>query len=143
MARSDDDLRGMLADLESDLVERKESTSATDKIAEAICAYSNDLPGYHTSGVVFVGATDDGRPSGLAVTDRILLSLAGIRVAISATSPSPSLRLLSAVDIHSERGGRAGRRDRGGPSGDEHAGRSRRDHNVSLVRDRAHISMSL
>ncbi|MCA1670807.1 MAG: putative DNA binding domain-containing protein [Actinobacteria bacterium] len=79
MARSDDDLGGMLADLETDLVERKESASATDKIAQAICAYANDLPGYHTSGVVFVGATDDGRPSGLAVTDEILLKLANIR----------------------------------------------------------------
>ncbi|MCA1671672.1 MAG: hypothetical protein LC799_05540 [Actinobacteria bacterium] len=45
MARSDDDLGGMLADLETDLVERKESASATDKIAQAICAYANDLPG--------------------------------------------------------------------------------------------------
>jgi len=97
MARSDDDLRGMLADLESDLVERKESTSATDKIAQAICAYANDLPGYDTSGVVFVGAIDDGRPSGLAITDRILLSLAGIRDT-GKILPLPQMRV-SRLDV--------------------------------------------
>jgi len=79
MARSDDELRVLLADLESDLVERKESASATDKIAQAICAYANDLPGYGRSGVVFIGATDDGQPSGLAITDTVLLGLANIR----------------------------------------------------------------
>lgn len=97
MARSDDDLRGMLADLESDLVERKESTTATDKIAQAICAYANDLPGYDTSGVVFVGAIDDGRPSGLAITDRILLSLAGIRDT-GKILPLPHMRV-SRLDV--------------------------------------------
>lgn len=79
MARSDDDLRLLLADLESDLVERKESASASDKIAQAICAYSNDLPGYAVSGVVFVGATDDGQPRGLDITDQLLLRLADMR----------------------------------------------------------------
>lgn len=79
MARSDDDLRLLLADLESDLVERKESASASDKIAQAICAYSNDLPGYAVSGVVFVGASDDGQPSGLDITDQLLLRLADMR----------------------------------------------------------------
>ena len=79
MPRSDDELRALLGDLETDLVERKESAAATDKIAQAICAYANDLPGHGSSGVVFVGATDDGRPSGLTVDDRLLLRLADIR----------------------------------------------------------------
>jgi ATP-dependent DNA helicase RecG len=79
MGRSDDDLRALLADLELDLVERKEFAADTDKIAQVICAYANDLPGYETSGVVFVGATDDGHPSGLAITDKLLLSLANLR----------------------------------------------------------------
>ncbi len=45
MARTDDELRVLLADLESDQVERKESTADGDRIQEAICAFSNDLPG--------------------------------------------------------------------------------------------------
>ncbi|MDN5917066.1 MAG: putative DNA binding domain-containing protein [Pseudonocardia sp.] len=79
MARTDDELRALLADLETDLVERKESASATDKIAQAICAYANDLPAHGHSGVVFVGATDDGLPAGIEVTDGLLLRLANIR----------------------------------------------------------------
>ncbi|MDQ2708151.1 MAG: ATP-binding protein [Actinomycetota bacterium] len=79
MARSDDDLRALLADLESDQVERKQSASDTGRIAEAICAFANDLPGYRSSGMVFVGATDDGHPSGLSIDDELLLTLANIR----------------------------------------------------------------
>ncbi|MGI9000988.1 MAG: AlbA family DNA-binding domain-containing protein [Pseudonocardia sp.] len=94
MARSDDDLCVLLADLESDLVERKESAAATDKIAQAICAYANDLPGYRASGVVFIGATDDGRPSGLEITDKLLLSLADIRDT-GKLLPLPTMRVSS------------------------------------------------
>lgn len=97
MARSDDDLRALLADPELDLVERKESASATDKIAQAICAYANDLPAYETSGVVFVGATDDGRPSGLAITEKLLLSLANLRDT-GKILPLPSMRV-SRLDV--------------------------------------------
>lgn len=97
MARSDGDLCALLTTLESDLVERKESATLTDKIAQAICAYANDLPGYGSSGVVFVGATDDGRPSGLAVTDKLLLSLAGIRDT-GKILPLPSMRV-SPLDV--------------------------------------------
>lgn len=82
----------MLADLENDLAERKESAGATDKIAQAICAYANDLPGYGASGVVFVGATDEGRASGLAVTDKLLLGLAGIRDT-GKILPLPTMRV--------------------------------------------------
>lgn len=97
MARPDDNLRALLADLESDLVERKESASGTDKIAQAICAYANDLPGYGHSGVVFVGATDDGRPTGRAITDTILLALAGIRDT-GKILPLPQMRV-SPLDV--------------------------------------------
>lgn len=97
MARSDGNLCALLTNLESDLVERKESATLTDKIAQAICAYANDLPGYGSSGVVFVGATDDGRPSGLAVTDKLLLSLAGIRDT-GKILPLPSMRV-SPLDV--------------------------------------------
>lgn len=97
MARSDDDLRALLADLESDLVERKESATGIDRIAQAICAYSNDLPGHRRSGVVFVGATDDGRPSGLHITDKLLLTLAGIRDT-GRVLPLPQMRIC-ALDV--------------------------------------------
>lgn len=82
MARTDDELRQLLSDLESDQVERKESLAGNrvkDYVCQTICAYSNDMPDHGTSGVIFIGATDDGRPAGLTVTDGLLLDLADLR----------------------------------------------------------------
>ena len=78
---SDDELAAMMADLESDLVERKESLrgDAPAKIRQAVCAFANDLPDHGRPGVVFVGARDDGRPAGSDVTDGLLLQLADIK----------------------------------------------------------------
>ncbi|GAA3879313.1 hypothetical protein GCM10022243_50020 [Saccharothrix violaceirubra] len=79
MALSDDDLDVLLGDLESDRIERKESAGNTDKIAQAICAFANDLPGHRLPGVLFVGVRDDGTPSGLDLTDQLLQNLASFR----------------------------------------------------------------
>jgi ATP-dependent DNA helicase RecG len=78
---SDLELEAMLADLESDTVERKESLrgDAPNAIREAICALANDLPNHRRPGVAFVGATDAGRPSGLAISDELLRQLADIK----------------------------------------------------------------
>lgn len=40
---------------------------------------ANDLPDHRRPGVVFIGARDNGSPSGLAVTDDLLLQLADIK----------------------------------------------------------------
>lgn len=78
---TDEELEAMLADLESDLSERKESFAgdAPTKVREAVCAFANDLPGHRRAGVVFIGARDDGSPSALAITDELLLQLADIK----------------------------------------------------------------
>jgi ATP-dependent DNA helicase RecG len=60
-------------------VERTTSTNDTDKFAKAICAFSNDYPNHRKPGYLLVGVRDDGRPSGLQVTDQLLQNLAGIR----------------------------------------------------------------
>lgn len=80
-AYSDQDLERMLFDLESDLAERKESFKgdAPTKAQEAVCAFANDLPGRGQLGVVFIGARDDGSPSGLPIPDELLLQLADIK----------------------------------------------------------------
>ena len=70
---SDADLEAMLSDLESELVERKESLRKAppgkdgpiERIRQAVGAFANDLPGHRRPGVVFVGARDDGTPSGI------------------------------------------------------------------------------
>jgi len=78
---SDPDLERQLADLESDLVERKESLrgDTPTTVRQAICAIANDLPNHGKPGVVFIGARDDGSPAGLTVTDEMLRQLSDMR----------------------------------------------------------------
>lgn len=101
---TDQELEALLADIESDRVERKESLGgdAPTKVREAICAFANDLPDHRKSGVVFIGATDDGRPAGLPITDELLRTLADMKTD-GSTLPPPTLvvekRKLKNVDI--------------------------------------------
>lgn len=76
---TDEQLLRLVGDLESDRVERTISTRDTDKFAQAICAFANDFPDHREAGYLLIGLEDDGRPSGLAVTDDLLLNLAAIR----------------------------------------------------------------
>lgn len=78
---ADRELERMLADLESDLVERKEffGGGAPASVREAVCAFANDLPDHRRPGVVFIGARDDGTASGLPITDALLRQLADIK----------------------------------------------------------------
>jgi predicted HTH transcriptional regulator len=75
----EDELRRLMADLESDRVERTVSTNKTDKLCRAICAFANDFPGHGKPGYLLVGVDDDGRPSGLKVTDQLLQNLGAHR----------------------------------------------------------------
>ena len=56
MAFTDAELAAKLADLESDLVERKETFGgdAPNTVRQAICAFANDLADHRQPGVVFV-----------------------------------------------------------------------------------------
>lgn len=74
-----DDLEVLLAEDETDRVERTISTDKTDKFGEAICAFANDLPSNRKPGYLFIGAKADGSASGAEITDRLLQSLAAIR----------------------------------------------------------------
>jgi ATP-dependent DNA helicase RecG len=73
------DLEILLDNLESDLVERKESAANPERIRQAICAFANDLPCHRRPGYIFVGVHDNGAPTNLAITDDLLLTLAGMR----------------------------------------------------------------
>jgi ATP-dependent DNA helicase RecG len=76
---SADELATLLADMESDRVERKETAADTDKLSQAVCVFANDLPGHGKPGVLFIGVTDDGRHAGLPITDELLRRLADLR----------------------------------------------------------------
>ncbi|MFI5059717.1 MAG: ATP-binding protein [Candidatus Acidiferrum sp.] len=73
------ELENLLDNLESDLVERKESVTSPERIRQAICAFANDLPGHGRPGYIFVGVDDNGVPTNLPITDDLLLVLAGMR----------------------------------------------------------------
>lgn len=77
----DDELEQMLANLESDHVERKESFrgDAPNTVREAVCAFANDLPNHQRAGLVFVGVRDNGTPVGLNITDELLRQLTDIK----------------------------------------------------------------
>ncbi len=81
MAYSDEQLEKLLCELESDLSERKETWKgeAPETGRQAVCAFANDLPDHGQSGVLLVGVKDSGAPSGLAITDELLRTLADIR----------------------------------------------------------------
>ncbi|NMG69729.1 ATP-binding protein [Parazoarcus communis] len=78
---NDHELVNLLEDLESDRAERKESFKGDvpKKARQAVCAFANDLPGHSRPGVLFIGVKDNGEPSGLDVTDQLLMSLADMK----------------------------------------------------------------
>lgn len=104
MRLADAELEAMLADLESDCAERKETFKgdAPEKVRQAVCAFANDLPGHRRSGVVFIGVSDDGAPVGLTITDELLRTLADIR-SDGNIQPIPTMtvekRLLRGVEV--------------------------------------------
>lgn len=76
---SEESLRTLLSDLESDRVERTESVNNTEKFSQAVCAFANDLPGHDEPGYLIIGVSDDGKPVGANITDEVLRNLGGLR----------------------------------------------------------------
>lgn len=68
----------MLSDIEGYNIERTVSTDNMDKFCQAICAFSNDLPGSGKNGYLIIGAHDNGKLSGLKVNDKLLLQISNI-----------------------------------------------------------------
>ncbi len=92
MNYTDEQLEILLADIESDLAERKESWKgdAPETGRQAACAFANDLPDHRRSGVLFIGAKNDGSTSHLDITDELLRTLSDIRTD-GNTLPPPSI----------------------------------------------------
>ncbi|MBI3655927.1 MAG: putative DNA binding domain-containing protein [Acidobacteria bacterium] len=92
MKYSGEQLEALLADIESDLTERKESWKgdAPDTGRQAVCAFANDLPDHRRPGVLFVGARNDGTPSNLSITDDLLRTLSDIKTDGNSLPP-PSI----------------------------------------------------
>jgi ATP-dependent DNA helicase RecG len=73
------ELIDLLANPETDRIERTVSTNKTDKFCEAICAFANDFPSHRLPGYLLIGVHDNGTLSGLTVTDELLKNLSAIR----------------------------------------------------------------
>ncbi len=78
---SPEDVLKLLADIESDRIERTISTTNTDKFGQAICAFANDLPNHNLPGYLIIGADDKaGKVNGnIKITDQLLQNLGGIK----------------------------------------------------------------
>lgn len=99
---TDDQLREVAHDLESDRAERKEALTDRGKVAQAVCAFANDLPAHGLPGYVLVGVSDDGQPTRLPISDSLLLSLGGIRDdgnVLPLPSMTVSKRVLEGIEI--------------------------------------------
>jgi ATP-dependent DNA helicase RecG len=99
---TDTELLALAVDLESDRAERKQAFTDKDKVAQAVCAFANDLPGHGLPGYVLIGVTDRGELCGTAVTDQLLRDLGTLR-ADGNILPLPSMaiskRTLAGVEI--------------------------------------------
>ena len=76
---SEQELLALMADLESDRVERTIATKDTGKFSEAVCAFSNDFPNHRQPGYLLIGVDDKGNPDGSTVTDERLINLSALR----------------------------------------------------------------
>ena len=72
-------LAALMADLESDRVERTESIGKTDKFCQAVCAFANDLPNHRQPGYLVIGVDKNGRPTGIEITEQLLEQLGALR----------------------------------------------------------------
>lgn len=73
-----DDWVQLIQEGESDRLEFKSSPRSGD-LRETVCAMANDLPGHGRPGYLVVGLDDQGRPTGIQVTDKVLRDLAALR----------------------------------------------------------------
>ena len=92
MRYTDKELDSLIDNIESDLSERKETWrgDAPNSGRQAVCAFANDLPDHRKPGVLFVGAKNNGTPSGLPITDELLRTLSDIKTDGSILPP-PSI----------------------------------------------------
>lgn len=77
MRLSEEKLRQLITDLESENVERTRAFDKMDKMGQAICAFANDLADRGEPGYLILGVENDGKISGKRINDQQLTSLGG------------------------------------------------------------------
>ena len=76
---TEEEIRELIRSDESYRIELTVSTTDKDKFQEAICAFSNDMPGYRKKGYLLIGVKNNGELSGLKVDDELLKSISALR----------------------------------------------------------------
>ncbi len=77
---SPEQVKEVLISTEADRIERTRSVTNTDKFREAICSFSNDMPGHGKPGYLLVGVEDDGSLSPeVVITDELQKQFASYR----------------------------------------------------------------
>jgi ATP-dependent DNA helicase RecG len=74
-----DQLTQMLADTESDRIEKTISKTDIDKFGEAICSFSNDMANLGLPGYLIVGAHDNGTLNNTIIDEHFMQILLGFR----------------------------------------------------------------
>lgn len=86
---SEDKIKLLLKDLESDRIERTTSFRE-DKLGPAVCALSNDFANHRLPGYIILGAHDDGSIAGMNIGDEDLQKIGNIK-SNGNVLPQPSL----------------------------------------------------
>lgn len=77
---SNEQVQELITSTEADRIERTRSITNTDKFREAICSFSNDMPGHAKPGYLLIGVEDDGSLSpGMSITDELQKQFASYR----------------------------------------------------------------
>lgn len=76
---TEEEIRELIRSDESYRIELTVSTTDKDKFQEAICAFSNDMPGYRKKGYLLIRVKNNGELSGLKVDDELLKSISALR----------------------------------------------------------------
>lgn len=84
-----DKVRELLADMESDLIERTISIKE-NKLGPAVCALSNDFPNHKKAGYILLGVHDDGTLAGMTWEDQELQTIGGVKTNGNVL-PQPSM----------------------------------------------------
>jgi ATP-dependent DNA helicase RecG len=79
----------LLADMESDLIERTISVRE-DKLGPAVCAFSNDFPNHKKPGFILLGVDDNGKIAGCKWTDEDLQKIGAVKTNGNVL-PQPSI----------------------------------------------------
>ena len=85
-------LKTLLADLESETIERTRAFDKAEKMGQAISAFANDLSGRKKSGYIVLGVENDGKISGKRITDEQLTALGGLKTD-GALLPPPAMSI--------------------------------------------------